>query len=281
MHCPHPALGHGLDSAHARRTAIEFLVSELQATQILRARERHQGGAEGARAARGGEEETRGEGKAGTEEGRGEARAVDKDTGDSGEMERELLLLCRALDLQPSSLLTVVQGEVVSRLARLPGGAPPRPLLKLPLTSEQWARMEEIHQALRQEYECRRHMMIKRFQVTVGSFHWGERGQDRSRLMSTVLQPLESALSPLPATSLCHLLATREDQSRIVATSCGEARRVTCCAVNKVLMGSVPDRGGRPGEIEPPMPSWGARRQGGGGRGGRRYSGKKKNKKKE
>nr|XP_015196191.1 PREDICTED: protein FAM98C [Lepisosteus oculatus] len=115
--------------------------------------------------------------------------------------------------------------QVVSRLARLPGGVPPRPLLKLPLTSEQWARMEEIHQALRQEYECRRHMMIKRFQVTVGSFHWGERGQ--------------------------------------------------------VLMGSVPDRGGRPGEIEPPMPSWGARRQGGGGRGGRRYSGKKKNKKKE
>ncbi|MGH0140029.1 UNVERIFIED_CONTAM: hypothetical protein FKN15_010010 [Acipenser sinensis] len=32
---------------------------------------------------------------------------------------------------------------------------------------------------------------------------------------------------------------------------------------NTVLMGSVPDRGGRPGEIEPPMPSWEGRREGG------------------
>lgn len=35
-------------------------------------------------------------------------------------------------------------------------------------------------------------------------------------------------------------------------------------------MGSVPDRGGRPGEIEPPMPAWTGRSSKGnrGGRGG-------------
>lgn len=38
-------------------------------------------------------------------------------------------------------------------------------------------------------------------------------------------------------------------------------------------MGSVPDRGGRPGEIEPPMPSF-TRRSGGGG--GHRYEKKKR-----
>ncbi|TFJ99433.1 kinesin-like protein KIFC2 [Platysternon megacephalum] len=43
-----------------------------------------------------------------------------------------------------------------------------------------------------------------------------------------------------------------------------------------VLMGSVPDRGGRPNELEPPMPTWEKRREGEGGqqRWGRR--GKKK-----
>lgn len=59
----------------------------------------------------------------------------------------------------------------------------------------------------------------------------------------------------------------------------------------KVLMGSVPDRGGRPGEIEAPMPMWEGRREGGRGRGGGRggprggggqkrqnFSGKKRNK---
>lgn len=54
------------------------------------------------------------------------------------------------------------------------------------------------------------------------------------------------------------------------------------------LMGSVPDRGGRPGEIEPPMPAWEGRRAHGNrsGRGGghhqrRRFSDKKKKGKKE
>lgn len=51
----------------------------------------------------------------------------------------------------------------------------------------------------------------------------------------------------------------------------------------KVLMGSVPDRGGRPGEIEPPMPVFTRRGEGGDGQKReknkskkREYSGKKK-----
>ncbi len=52
-------------------------------------------------------------------------------------------------------------------------------------------------------------------------------------------------------------------------------------------MGSVPDRGGRPGEIEPPMPVWENRRAKGNrsGRGGghqrHKFSDKKKKGKKE
>ncbi len=45
-------------------------------------------------------------------------------------------------------------------------------------------------------------------------------------------------------------------------------------------MGSVPDRGGRPGEIEPPMPSFTSRSEGGGSHHYRKrkqeFSGKKK-----
>lgn len=46
----------------------------------------------------------------------------------------------------------------------------------------------------------------------------------------------------------------------------------------QMLMGSVPDRGGRPGEIEPPMPSWGDRRTQGnrGGKGNRYHQHQKK-----
>ncbi len=50
-------------------------------------------------------------------------------------------------------------------------------------------------------------------------------------------------------------------------------------------MGSVPDRGGRPGEIEPPMPSFTSRSEGGGGHRDRKrrreFTGKKKKNKTE
>uniref|UniRef100_A0A5F5PSQ1 Family with sequence similarity 98 member C n=1 Tax=Equus caballus TaxID=9796 RepID=A0A5F5PSQ1_HORSE len=48
----------------------------------------------------------------------------------------------------------------------------------------------------------------------------------------------------------------------------------------EVLMGDVPDRGGRPDELEAPMPSWQSRREDGGGRqAGRQRWGRKKKKK--
>uniref|UniRef100_A0A8I3N092 Ryanodine receptor 1 n=2 Tax=Canis lupus familiaris TaxID=9615 RepID=A0A8I3N092_CANLF len=48
----------------------------------------------------------------------------------------------------------------------------------------------------------------------------------------------------------------------------------------EVLMGNVPDRGGRPNELEAPMPTWQSRREDGGGRkAGRQSWGRKKKKK--
>uniref|UniRef100_A0A8D2DKI3 Family with sequence similarity 98 member C n=1 Tax=Sciurus vulgaris TaxID=55149 RepID=A0A8D2DKI3_SCIVU len=47
----------------------------------------------------------------------------------------------------------------------------------------------------------------------------------------------------------------------------------------KVLMGEMPDRGGRPNELEAPMPSWQSRREDGGGwKAGRQRWGRKKKK---
>uniref|UniRef100_A0A3Q2DGH9 Uncharacterized protein n=1 Tax=Cyprinodon variegatus TaxID=28743 RepID=A0A3Q2DGH9_CYPVA len=75
------------------------------------------------------------------------------------------------------------------------------------------------------------------------------------------------------------LLAARDDQSFIKPIKAGKST-----AVYKMLMGSVPDRGGRPGEIEPPMPVWEGRRAQGsrGGRGGNyQHKHRKKKGKKE
>ncbi|XP_044070689.1 protein FAM98A isoform X2 [Siniperca chuatsi] len=97
--------------------------------------------------------------------------------------------------------------------------------------------------------------------------------------LAKVYQPLRSALCTKSKISVAHLLAARQDFSKILRTSSGKIREKTACAINKVLMGRVPDRGGRPCEIEPPppeMPSWQKRQdapQGGGHYGGSGHGG--------
>jgi len=52
-----------------------------------------------------------------------------------------------------------------------------RPLLKACLTEKQWESVILINHALRQEYECRRQMLLQRLDVTVLSFQWSDRAK--------------------------------------------------------------------------------------------------------
>ncbi|KAM6428126.1 protein FAM98C isoform 2-T2 [Liasis olivaceus] len=250
LHCPYPSLTTGdvLARLSTRDNCLQllyFLSSELLAAR-LQARKKPQS-----------------------------AKEADKNS----EAVQELHRICHALGMpepDPASSLGQIS-EVLS--AHPPEHQRMAPLLKAPLTSEQWKALEDIHEVLRAEYQCRKHMMLTRFDVTVASFHWSERAKDRSTAMSEAFQPLRQSLPEDSQISLAHLLAARDDVSRIVKTSSGSLRSKTSCAVNKVLMtGSVPDRGGRPNEIEPPMPTWEKRREGGGG--GQRWSKRGKKKKK-
>uniref|UniRef100_A0A8C0E450 Family with sequence similarity 98 member C n=1 Tax=Balaenoptera musculus TaxID=9771 RepID=A0A8C0E450_BALMU len=83
--------------------------------------------------------------------------------------------------------------------------------------------LESLSQSLRDQYCCRRCLLLKRLDLTTSAFHWSDRAE--------------------------------------------------------VLMGSVPDRGGRPNELEAPMPSWQSRREDRGGqKAGRQCWGRKKKK---
>uniref|UniRef100_A0AAZ3QYT1 Family with sequence similarity 98 member B n=1 Tax=Oncorhynchus tshawytscha TaxID=74940 RepID=A0AAZ3QYT1_ONCTS len=138
-------------------------------------------------------------------------------------------------------------------------------------------KIEAINQALVNEYEVRRKMLLKRLDVTVQSFGWSDKAKSvlfiYSIFLANVYPPLRSTLATKSKVSVAHLFAAREDLSKIMRTSSGRIREKTAC----VLMGRVPDRGGRPTEIEAPppeMPTWQKRQdgpQGGGhyGSGGR------------
>nr|XP_020455825.1 protein FAM98B-like [Monopterus albus] len=257
----------------------EFLVSELQAACIIKYKESHP------------EEKTTGEesekeqrvtdhshelAEFGCEFGNDDI--MDKD-GRKAEIQAESILLLRALDMDASSQFTDVLSEVKARLARLPCGDMMSPLLNSSLSSEQWLEVKKINDHLSKDYQCRRQMMITRFQVTLESFAWGEKQKERSEALASV-PPLAPLAEP-SRVSLSHLLTAREDQSFGEPIKPG-----TTTPVYKTLMGSVPDRGGRPGEIEPPMPAWGDRRANKSGRGSgqhqrHKFSNKKKKGKQE
>ncbi|XP_074531823.1 protein FAM98A [Halichoeres trimaculatus] len=194
---------------------------------------------------------------------------------------QELKGICMALGMsKPPANITMFQffSGIEKKLKEAISKVPPHhvgePLMKKSLGPVHLEKIEAINQALVNEYGVRRKMLLKRLDVTVQSFGWSDRAKSHTERLAKVYQPLRSALVTNSKVSVAHLLAARQDFSKILRTSSGKIREKTACAVNKVLMGRVPDRGGRPCEIEPPppeMPSWQKRQdppQGGGHYGG-------------
>ncbi|ELK38695.1 Protein FAM98C [Myotis davidii] len=81
--------------------------------------------------------------------------------------------------------------------------------------------------------------------------------------MKAVLFPIRETMTPESDVSIAHILAARVDLSCLVPAMSKAALRGTSCAINNVLMGNVPNRGGCLNEFEAPMPSWQSRRENG------------------
>ncbi|XP_056103532.1 protein FAM98B isoform X2 [Rhinichthys klamathensis goyatoka] len=188
---------------------------------------------------------------------------------------QELRVVCETLQLPDPAgphALSAVQQQVTALLTQLPHTHLGDPAFKSSLRPDQWGALEKINGALAVEYECRRRMLIKRLDVTVQSFSWSDRAKVRVDRMARAYQQKRFCLPLQPAVCVAHLLAAREDVCYVRKTSSGSSRENTACAVNRILMGRVPDRGGRPSEIQAPlpeMPVWRKRTDGGGGGGWR------------
>ncbi|CAB1312611.1 unnamed protein product [Coregonus sp. 'balchen'] len=192
----------------------------------------------------------------------------------------ELKGICVSLGMsKPPANITMfqffsgIEKKLKEALTKVPLTHVGGPLMKKALGPVHFDKIEAINQALVNEYEVRRKMLLKRLDVTVQSFGWSDKAKKHAEKLANVYPPLRSTLATKSKVSVAHLFAAREDLSKIMRTSSGRMRERTACAINKVLMGCVPDRGGRPTEIEAPppeMPTWQKRQDGpqGGGRGG-------------
>ncbi|KAJ3629782.1 hypothetical protein MTP99_014149 [Tenebrio molitor] len=142
------------------------------------------------------------------------------------------------------------------------------------LSEKQWEILKGVQADLNKEYKIRREMLLTRLDVTIQSFQWSDKTKGKDELFEKVYTEKRKRLKTDPEVELADLLAARDDIAIIEKTSNSSVRKNTRSSLNKVIIGQVPDRGGRTSEQAPPppeMPSWQQRTPGpsGGGRGGR------------
>jgi Protein of unknown function (DUF2465) len=149
------------------------------------------------------------------------------------------------------------------------------------LTDIQVAMLKEVDTALHAENALRRRMLIERVKVTLQSFMWSKRFNDKEESGATT--DLKTAAEETIASSLEGMNDTpRISVEDVFTATLGDVMTVTERAtsasgpgsirakVKDILIGSVPDRGGRTdGKRKVAMPEWSERKvtAGGGGMG--------------
>ncbi|XP_021951285.1 protein FAM98A [Folsomia candida] len=259
-----PQLPARFESAHDRQILLNFLLSELQAARMIHVQKGKSGG--------------------------GGDMHVSLDESPTAKILKEMMI---ELDLgkppagsTPGLIWTGILQKVKARNPTL------EPLFTGALSDTQWVNLDNYFKELKSDYGMRREMLLKRLDVTVQSFHWSDRLKgDKEEKLNAEFRKLRPKMKENPAVELSHVLAARIDLPVVEKTSSSSVRKNTRSAVNSVVIGKVPDRGGRPDEVEPPppeMPSWQQRQGapaassgwtqnpnqgGGGGRGGARGGG--------
>nr|XP_027209809.1 protein FAM98A-like isoform X5 [Penaeus vannamei] len=249
--CPHTQLTEGpvsqrLTSTETRLLLLDFLLAELMAARMLSSATPEQGM---------------------TVEMR------------ESEHARDLKALLIALgfpkppaNITPQQLFMKVEQKVNDVKSKAHPSLIGKPLFNGTLSDKQWALLDEMQKEMQSEYQMRREMLIKRLDVTVQSFQWSNKAKMRENDLVKAFRSRRDQLTEIPSVSVGDMLAAREDLAVLEKTSNASVRKATKTPLNKVLIGKVPDRGGRAHELEPPppeMPSWSQRQPGGGGYGGR------------
>lgn len=124
--------------------------------------------------------------------------------------------------------------------------------------------LAEVDAALRAEYRLRRRMLLERARVTVRSLLWSDRLEEpeRAALEARASEALAAAREEPATVAPAELLAVRlaDVHATMNAATSTSAAGTRSTAIKRVVIGAVPDRGGRVEGRAAPMPAWTARR---------------------
>ncbi|KAK4873022.1 hypothetical protein RN001_015051 [Aquatica leii] len=256
--CPHSQLTQGhvserLGTVEDRVLLVEHLISELMAARILR-------------------------------EDRPEKR-IDlklRESSQAGDL-RKILQILGFSKPPPNITMTGLFQKITPAIQKLVEKAHKdlvgNPMFNGNLSDKQWELLEKVQQELHDEYLIRREMLLKRLDCTIQSFQWSGRTKGKDTLFEKTYTEKRKTLKAEPEVDISDLLASREDLAIIEKTSSASVRKNTKSSINRVIIGPVPDRGGRTSEQQPPppeMPPWQQRNAGPSGgqfnRGGGNFS---------
>ncbi|KAH8869394.1 Protein FAM98A [Schistosoma japonicum] len=184
-------------------------------------------------------------------------------------------------DSAPNVIYSSLQKGISDSLSRCPPNYMGKAIIPLTgISDRQWSQISRIAALLQQQYASRQATLLKRLDVTVQSFKWSDKAKSSLDKITTVYNPIRGGMGQIPYPGVPNVLAVRDNMIlQIEKTSGKNARRYTSCDLNKILIGKVPDRGGRAWELEPPPPEMPAFKQrqpdrgGGPQRGGHRGGG--------
>uniref|UniRef100_A0A1X7UK10 RING-type domain-containing protein n=1 Tax=Amphimedon queenslandica TaxID=400682 RepID=A0A1X7UK10_AMPQE len=150
------------------------------------------------------------------------------------------------------------------RISKAPVGYIGKPLVLQQMSAKQWGTLDCINEALLKEYSVRRQMLLMRCSVTVQSFKWSDRTKGKDESFTRVCQSKWTPLKEKAPIIIARVLAAKNELLSIEKTSSGSVRQNTASDINKVLIGSVPDRGGKLNEtcLPPEMPLFKQRTEG-------------------
>ncbi|XP_035728620.1 protein FAM98B-like isoform X2 [Vespa mandarinia] len=156
-------------------------------------------------------------------------------------------------------LFTKLENKLKDVISKVPADLLGKPLIFGELSTDQWNKLSNVDKELHKEYEMRREMLLKRLDVTIQSFLWSERVRTLEKELNSRYHSGRGKMGTKPNVGIADLLAARDDLAVVEKTSNAAVRKNTRSNINKVIIGDVPDRGGRPYEQEPPppeMPPW-------------------------
>ncbi|KAL6060678.1 Protein fam98a [Balamuthia mandrillaris] len=180
----------------------------------------------------------------------------------------ELASIVNALSLDTSrecnggALLKQAKNKLASLSSQLPSGYVSQAKLMNPpsqgFTPAQLALVAEIGHALAQEYQGRKEVLVKRLDVTLQSFLWAKRVEDYKAEIEGIIEEKRPGLDQRSVFGIYDVLTATEDILRLRPYPTPQAAMPTPL-VKTLLIGQVPDRGGRIGDDKNAMPAFTAR----------------------